>query len=138
VDQNSYEGEAAVLLEVKARRYFRAGKGTVKGFANVQALRDLDNSWWPIFLESINNGQEVELLAARFHQTLVDMMVAQATKIGVSKIACSGGVFQNALLVELLKHTYQDGKTQVYFHQQLSPNDENIAFGQLIYSMLRS
>ncbi len=138
VDQNSYEGEAAVLLEVNARRYFRAGKGTVKGFANAQALRELDNSWWPIFLESINNGQDVELLAARFHQTLVDLMVAQATKIGVSKIACSGGVFQNALLVELLKHTYQDGKTQVYFHQQLSPNDENIAFGQLIYSMLRS
>ncbi len=48
----------------------------------------------------------------------------------IDLLAFSGGVFQNTLLVdmiiELLSH-----KRRLYFHQQLSPNDECIGFGQL-------
>lgn len=54
----------------------------------------------------------------------------------VNHIAFSGGVFQNALLVELIRHQFLNKNTTLYFHQHLSPNDENIAFGQLaIYSI---
>jgi hydrogenase maturation protein HypF len=48
------------------------------------------------------------------------------------KIAFSGGVFQNALLVDLI-HQLMNENYELYFHQQLSPNDECIAYGQLAH-----
>jgi hydrogenase maturation protein HypF len=53
----------------------------------------------------------------------------------IKKIAFSGGVFQNALLIDLLIHLL-GANFQLYFHKNFSPNDENIALGQLNYSLL--
>jgi hydrogenase maturation protein HypF len=53
-------------------------------------------------------------------------------KAEVRKIAFSGGVFQNAVLVDLCK-IYLNKTNELYFHRYLSPNDENISFGQLVY-----
>ena len=50
----------------------------------------------------------------------------------IEKICFSGGVFQNALLVDWIQHEYSN-KYDLYFHEDLSPNDENISFGQMIY-----
>jgi hydrogenase maturation protein HypF len=51
---------------------------------------------------------------------------------GIEKLAFSGGVFQNALLVDLLQ-LHLDNNFQLYFNKEVSPNDENIALGQLAY-----
>ena len=48
----------------------------------------------------------------------------------IDQLAFSGGVFQNALLVDLLIQQLA-AKKHLYFHQQLSSNDECIGFGQL-------
>jgi hydrogenase maturation factor HypF (carbamoyltransferase family) len=55
---------------------------------------------------------------------------------GIKKLAFSGGVFQNALLVDLL-HEKLRKTHELYFHQQLSPNDECISFGQLAWMKIR-
>jgi hydrogenase maturation protein HypF len=39
-------------------------------------------------------------------------------------------------LVDLLQH-HLENKYELYFHQSLSPNDENISFGQLIYHQIQ-
>ncbi|MGZ3846990.1 MAG: Kae1-like domain-containing protein, partial [Flavisolibacter sp.] len=46
------------------------------------------------------------------------------------KIAFSGGVFQNELLTCLIINQLSSQK-DLYFHKQLSPNDECIGFGQV-------
>jgi hydrogenase maturation protein HypF len=61
---------------------------------------------------------------------LIDIV---AKNLGVHKICFSGGVFQNMLLVDWIKEKYKD-KYQLSFHMNLSPNDENISFGQLVYT----
>jgi hydrogenase maturation protein HypF len=55
-----------------------------------------------------------------------------AKNANVRNICFSGGVFQNALLVDWIRIKYKD-EYQLFFHNQLSPNDENISFGQLAY-----
>ena len=52
-------------------------------------------------------------------------------------MAFSGGVFQNALLVDFIIELLQH-KKQLFFHQQLSPNDECIGFGQLAWYNIQS
>ena len=37
-----------------------------------------------------------------------------------------------AILTDLMIHHLGE-KNELYFHDQLSPNDENISFGQLVY-----
>ena len=50
--------------------------------------------------------------------------------MNIQKVALSGGVFQNALLVDLIKRELTPDH-QLFLHRQLSPNDECISFGQL-------
>ncbi|HYK45183.1 MAG TPA: hypothetical protein VEV83_08450, partial [Parafilimonas sp.] len=66
--------------------------------------------------------------------TLAMIISKVAIKERVRKVAFSGGVFQNALLVDLVN--LQLSKSfELYFHEQMPPNDECIAFGQLQHSL---
>jgi hydrogenase maturation protein HypF len=49
----------------------------------------------------------------------------------VSKIAFSGGVLQNGLLVDMIIERL-GGRYELFFHRELSPNDECISYGQLV------
>jgi hydrogenase maturation protein HypF len=58
--------------------------------------------------------------------------MAVADKFSVQRLAFSGGVFQNALLVDMIIE-FMNEKNTLYWHKEFSPNDEGIAFGQLMY-----
>ncbi len=58
-----------------------------------------------------------------------------ATFTGSQKIALSGGVFQNTVLIDMVKEL-SENKFELFFNRNLAPNDENISFGQLMYFTL--
>ena len=82
----------------------------------------------------LKKGKNIDLIAAKFHVSLVKIIKKVAQNVGCKKLAFSGGVFQNSLLVDLIIH-HLDAEFELFFHQQLSPNDENISFGQLFLMM---
>jgi hydrogenase maturation protein HypF len=131
-DLNSYEGEAAMLLEA-ATRTFETGRASqlvrLDEDGNIPAIR---------LIGALKNrrisGQPPEQLAGDFIFTLAKLILEKAEREGISRIACSGGVFQNALLVNLLCEL-NPGSFELFFHRELSPNDENIPFGQLMYHL---
>ncbi len=59
-----------------------------------------------------------------------------AIKNNYQKICLSGGVFQNGLLVDIIVKILGE-EYELYFNKDLSPNDENISFGQLIWFAIR-
>jgi hydrogenase maturation protein HypF len=132
-DRVSYEGEAAGLLEERASQYVRRN-----GFASAKNYLP---ARWPTpnvptqaimagVLAEVLTGQSTDAIAAGFHRTLVEIVRAIARQTDRHRLAFSGGVFQNALLADWLRHDL--GPTHdLYFHRQLSPNDECISFGQL-------
>ena len=132
-DKVSYEGEAALLLEDLARRYCKE-----HGFAfTADYFPDVFEKDGPgqtknLFLQivrDLNAGKEKAYIAARFHWYLVNIIAQTAKHQNIQKIAFSGGVFQNTLLLDMIEHLLAPDH-QLYFHRQLSPNDENISFGQ--------
>ena len=134
-DKQSFEGEAAMYLQAAAASYVQAF-----GFnMDSSYLGDLDADV-PIptatlmyrILEDIASEKPVNYIAAKFHYTLVCLVGDIADHLDVNQLCFSGGVFQNELLVDWLKINYTN-KYQLYFHVELSPNDENISFGQLVY-----
>lgn len=70
-------------------------------------------------------------IAARFHNTMAEIMVAIAKLADEEKIALSGGCFQNKLLTELAVTRLRSEGFRVYWHQRIPPNDGGIAVGQL-------
>ncbi len=130
IGRQSYEGEAAMRLEARADAYFRthAPDWRMSYFEG----SDLPANWPAYLLECLAEDRTMtDRAAARFHVSLVDVIRRTADAGGFRNIAFSGGVFQNAVLVDLL-HSLMAERFQLYFHRELSPNDENIAFGQLI------
>lgn len=129
-DINTYEGEAAILLENKILDY---DLSTCKCYGHV-----MDNLVIPTksILNNIYNdsvkGERKEDIIANFFYTLACIILKIAEMKNLKNIACSGGVFQNTTLVDMLKELAVK-EVKLFFNRNLAPNDENISFGQVMY-----
>ena len=134
IDRSSFEGEAAMLLENLAWRYIESeGMDFDQSYLNLNppfSVVPVQPLMEGIILD-INEGVHKAEIAAKFHYSLVDLVSQMAAQFGTKDLAFSGGVFQNSLLIDMLHH-YLGKDYRLHFHQMLSPNDENISFGQLI------
>ena len=134
-DKVSYEDEAAMLLENLALSYFKKNgldfteSYIVEGasYYRVPTKTLIQN-----LVFDLKKGKNKDFIAAKFHFSLIVIIKNVARNVGCKKLAFSGGVFQNSLLVDLIIH-HLDSEFELFFHQQLSPNDENISFGQLFF-----
>ncbi|RMH76730.1 MAG: carbamoyltransferase HypF [Calditrichaeota bacterium] len=139
MDYNSFEGEAAMQVERLAWHYYQSEKGRAIKPGNMGYSLHYDPAQKEIRLSGllkgvlgdIQKGVPREQIAFRFHLALVRMIQSVVHSTGVTGVGFSGGVFQNALLVDLLYHLLSDTCT-LYFHRWLPPNDENISFGQMV------
>ncbi len=135
-ERMEYEGQAAIFLEQEARRFALAHTPKYRPFElgwDSKAMvyfptRQLGQA----ILNALEKGMDRAEIAFRFHLTLAEWPGRVALASGYEKIAFSGGVFQNTVLMEALQQRWGD-RFQLFFHQQLSPNDENISFGQLAH-----
>ena len=125
---NSFEGEAAMKLEALAR-----GSKHRSSFSYpMPVISDCIDTG--LFIEELMadvlHGYNKAWIADKIFNSLAVMIEEITDRYNVKHIAFSGGVFQNALLVDLVTKQLGSGKN-LYFHQQLSPNDECIGFGQI-------
>lgn len=134
IDHQSYEGEAAMKLEDAADGYF-TNHSPDKRISylehETQTEKMLERIIHGVANDKINLA-DPGLTAARFHISLADYIARIAGKYGIRKLAFSGGVFQNAWLIDLIR-LFLEKDHELFFHQAYSANDENISFGQLMY-----
>jgi hydrogenase maturation protein HypF len=135
ISKQSYEGEAAMRLEAMANTWCRQ-YGLMLNDVYTEALMNgkeiSGGNILKAVLQDIQQRHDKSHIAAKFHATMAAMIGLMATYANAEHICFSGGVFQNALLVKMIIAHYKD-TFQLHFHRQLSPNDENISFGQLVY-----
>ena len=135
IGHQSYEGEAAMRLEATARQWL--GKNVLAEkdsyfSSGAHYHRIPTASLMQAIAQDVHRGKEAGYVAAKFHRSLVHLVEIIAGHLQVQDIACSGGVFQNALLVDMAVH-YLGSRFNLYFHRHLPSNDENIAFGQVVW-----
>lgn len=134
MDQQTYEGEAAMQLEAMALQYFKVnGLNFPSSYfmEGAHYYRIPTQSLMTNILMDLQKGKPKDFIAAKFHFSLMKIIKIVANNLKIDKIAFSGGVFQNGLLVDLIQYHLKND-FELFFHQQLSPNDENISFGQLV------
>ena len=146
----SFEGQAAMALEYAAdaavgdaypialdRRPQAAdsGNGAVSGRQSAVVL-----DWQPLVesvLGDLSRGVERSILSARFHNALIDAIVAVAQKVGEKNVALSGGCFQNRLLTERAATRLAQAGFRVLLHRHVPPNDGCISLGQVVVAAAR-
>lgn len=128
-DHNSYEAEAGLLLENCASQYleddyldFLEGETMLSSKAVVKNI-----------LEAKSTGVSKPHLSASFIYTLAKSILRVCMQTDLKIVACSGGVFQNSILVRMLSKMLEEHEIVLKINRKLSTNDENISFGQVMY-----
>ena len=130
-DVMSYEGQAAMMLETLAKQWMDQCGGIDEALRTVEHRKNSFASIRQGVLEDYRRGVDRGRIAFGFHLGIASWIRAVAEDLDIRKVAFSGGVWQNALLVDLVSALMED--RELYFHRHFPPNDECISFGQLMY-----
>jgi len=127
---NQYEGQAAMALEMSATSSASDQYYDFHIQHNAPIIIE-----WKITLEQLLKDiplNPVELIAAKFHNTLAEIILTLAQRAGQKTVLLSGGCFQNACLTTKAVYRLKSGGFAVYCHENIPPNDGGLALGQLL------
>ncbi len=135
----SYQGQAAAELEW-AIKDITTDQAYVFDFppANIEptvGVRVLD--WAPMvlgILDDLAAGAPLSLIAAKFHNTLVDMIASVVEWQQIDKVVFGGGCFQNKYLTERLMQRLPAMGVEPFFPRTMPPNDGGLSFGQAYWA----
>ena len=146
--QSSFEGEASMALEFAAEAYEQ--QNIIQGrdekpdrLVYEKEERFILNTRMLVqqIVEEKMQGADSSRLAYLFHQVLAEQITAACIEArsnsGRKKVALSGGVFQNRLLLRLTEEQLEQEGFEVLRHHMIPPNDGGIAIGQAAYGMWR-
>jgi hydrogenase maturation protein HypF len=130
-----YEAQAAIEMEM-------AADGSERGsylFAIVEQngvsivhLKELFGG----IIKDLKSGVSQAIIAAKFHRTMAEMVVQMCQRLaktsGIKKVALSGGVFQNRLLLRLTAAALEEAGFEVLTHSKVPTNDGGVSLGQAV------
>ncbi|MEA5569708.1 carbamoyltransferase HypF [Calothrix sp. UHCC 0171] len=83
-------------------------------------------------LKDMQTGLSISKISAKFHNTLVEIMIVVAKYVGAKKVVITGGCFQNKYLTERAIQRLRAENFCPYWHQSIPTNDGGIAVGQIV------
>ncbi|WLE96919.1 MAG: carbamoyltransferase HypF [Candidatus Electrothrix communis] len=139
----SYEGQAAIELEVLSRPYLTSA-APYPSYAPYSLSADTAEKadraiplleLFRAMIEDIHSKEPAGLIGAKFHHSIaqltIDLCLQARAATDLHEVALSGGVWQNQLLLELVRNGLKEQGLTVYCHQQIPCNDGGLALGQL-------
>jgi hydrogenase maturation protein HypF len=130
----TYEAQAAIEMEVLAKPFVAVAQPYpyVIDENGIIRLKDLLN----VIVQEVRAKKSIEIIAARFHKTVADFAVAICKRgreaRGLNEVALSGGVWQNQVLLDLVRDGLKRNEFVLYFHQQVPTNDGGLSLGQAV------
>ncbi len=138
VRETSYEGEGPMRLEALARQG-RADSRRAPGISEARVYEDdtslLRLDWQPLIESLLTPSAGGAQAAYAFHAQLAGGIVALTRALrpqGFARVGLTGGVFQNALLVELVERGLAAEGLRVCLGEQVPCNDGGLSYGQII------
>jgi hydrogenase maturation protein HypF len=136
-----YEGQAAIELEVQATTC--TDHLTSYPFL-LHPGQPMQLDVTPVIdaiVKDIAQSMPTATIAKRFHLTVTEMFATTCYDIRkqteLNRVALSGGVFQNQLLLEQLMAHLETMAFEVYINRRVPPNDGGLSLGQLAVAAAR-
>ncbi len=144
----NYEGQAAIELEacIDAATLTRGEAYPFKVVApegGEGLVLITTKSLWQAILDDLAANTDAGVIAARFHNGLAEVILEMLRILKTNtpaigkRIALSGGVFQNATLLEALITKMQSAGFEVFSHSQVPSNDGGLSLGQATVAAAR-
>src|SRR3989339_474035 len=142
----NYEGQAAIKLEsIVDEHIIEHYPFDINSNVGTRCSVSFIIQWQPVIkkiIEDMQHKTSIPIISARFHNSVVEMVVQVCTMLrnskGINDIVLSGGIFQNNfLLSRLVKKLKLQGFT-VYSHKKVPSNDGGISLGQAVIASERS
>jgi hydrogenase maturation protein HypF len=134
----SFSGQAAMALEFAVAGHVTDAVYPYRLISSDAPGVLLVVDWEPMVrqvLDDLCQRVPVGEIAARFHNTLVEALVAVARRVGEARIVLTGGCFQNRYLTERAVCRLRAAGFTPYWHHHVPPNDGGIALGQAIAAL---
>jgi len=130
----AYEGQAAMELEMLADPF---EKGDYEySLSPGETLKIEPESIIRGVVEDIQKGVPTGGVSMKFHRTLIRMFTAICSDLrndtGLNRVALSGGVFQNTILLSGLIEKLDRSGFEVLSHTKTPTNDGGVALGQAV------
>ncbi len=136
----AFEGQAAMELEFAIRKSPQNKYDSYK--VTIEEASSCYRIDWAAMVEEIieesKRGKSVAQIAARFHNTLVEMIVRMAQLAKRNKVILTGGCFQNRYLTLCAMQRLREEGFEPYRHHRVPPNDGGISLGQAVIAYYRS
>jgi hydrogenase maturation protein HypF len=138
-DRALYEGQAALMLEATANDDSAAYPFAIVNAPDNTMLHLDPAPMWQALLDDLAADAPVAAIAARFHDGLALGIARMVEAVGVTgRIALSGGVVQNRLLLDHLMRRLSALGLEVLTHRLVPPNDGGLALGQAAVAAARA
>ncbi len=131
-----YEAQAAIELEMLAAdtmdtKAYPFVIDSEEGMG-VVGLREL----WSALVQDVKDKVPVPIISLKFHNTVAEITAEMCKSIAkeskIKRVALSGGVFQNRLLLKLTMAALKREGFDVLSHRLVPPNDGGISLGQAV------
>ncbi len=135
-DRNTFEGEAAIALENEIEEgVSEAYPFAVNGIHGDDRPLRIDFSEMILrIIGDLKNGELKGRIAARFHNTVIEVIALMAARIGgeygIRSVALSGGTFQNAYVFRGAYDKLKSLGFNVFTNINVPCNDACISLGQ--------
>jgi hydrogenase maturation protein HypF len=144
--QVRFEGQAAMELEFALESTEPTNDAYELHIRSDHAPRTTHHApllldWAPMIealLSDLKTSLPIPRISARYHNALVEAIVAVAKRVGQPRVVLSGGCFQNRYLTERTVPRLQQEGFRPYWHQRIPPNDGGIALGQIVAALRES
>ena len=133
----TYEAQAAMEMEVLSKSFVSVARSypysvEQSGNKKIVRLHELFQS----IVEDVRANTSIGMIGASFHKTLanISMDICRQARgaTGLNEVVLSGGVWQNQILLDLVRDGLKQDGFIVYFHKQIPTNDGGLSLGQAV------
>lgn len=130
----TYGAQAALELEVLAKPFVSIAQPypyqiDEEGIIRLQTLLHA-------IIQDVGADRSIEIIAARFHRTIaeiaIDICKRARQSTGLNEVALSGEMWQNQILLHLVRDGLEQDEFVVYSHRQVPTNDGGLSLGQAV------
>jgi hydrogenase maturation protein HypF len=141
-NEATYDSQAALEMEVLSNPHVGAAKSYPYAIDRTRSGKVIRlKKMLSAIVRDIRANESTGMIGAKFHRTIsqIALQTCQQARLQTSlrEVVLSGDVWQNQILLDLVRDGLKAENFVVYFHQQVPTDDGGLALGQAVIANMK-